>query len=395
MGQSFSLFLLRAAGMLLAGLLLFSLFNPVHAQGRSDNYGLSRYPGDNYDTLAPGAAIAPAPAAQGYGPQGYAPQSYAPMPGVTVAPNGTYSRLNGGNAVPQNYPGEQTQSYPGVYPGYQVVPQQPIPPLQQAQSFQPPPATDRAQQPQAAPAQQDTYGYRPLPSAPQPQQAQQVQPQQPQQPQLPTQAYGYRPGDLRAPPMQAGPRMANASSAPISSGVGGYVLGPGDKLKLTVYGETDLSGEFTVDGSGYARLPMIGQVRAAGYTAQQMEQMVANALSQGYLKSPRVSVEISTYRPFYVIGAVNRPGQYPYVEHMNAMNAIALAGGFTPSAVESVVFVRREGSNKEEQVPFDRTTIVYPGDVITVHNTLFSELTNWLSPFSGVAAAAATAAVFQ
>src|SRR5262245_30121647 len=102
MGQSVSLFLVRAAGMLMAGLLLFALFNPVHAQGRSDNYGLSRYPGDNYDTMAPGAAIAPAP--QNSGAQGYAPaqQGYAPMSGVTALPNGTYSRLNGGNAMPQN-----------------------------------------------------------------------------------------------------------------------------------------------------------------------------------------------------------------------------------------------------------------------------------------------------
>jgi len=279
------------------------------------------------------------------------------------------------------------------------VPQQPMPPLQQqAQSFQPPPASEaRAPQPmqaapqqqQAAPPQQDTYGYRPLPSAPQ----QRAQPVRPQQPQLPNQASGFRP----APPMPAGARIANAAPAApaANTGMGGYVLGPGDKLKLTVYGETDLSGEFTVDGSGYVRLPMIGQVRAAGYTAQQMEQMVASTLSQGYMKSPRVSVEISTYRPFYVIGAVNRPGQYPYVEHMSALNAIALAGGFTPTAVESVVFLRREGSNKEEEVPVDRTTVIYPGDVVMVHNTLFSELTNWLSPFSGVAAAAATAAVFQ
>ena len=72
-------------------------------------------------------------------------------------------------------------------------------------------------------------------------------------------------------------------------------------------------------------------------------------------------MEVSTYRPFYIIGAVNRPGQYPYVDHMNALNAIALAGGFTAPAVQSAVFIRREGSNKEEQVPVDRTTTIHPG----------------------------------
>ena len=84
-------------------------------------------------------------------------------------------------------------------------------------------------------------------------------------------------------------------------------------------------------------------------------------------------MEVSTYRPFYIIGAVNRPGQYPYVDHMNALNAIALAGGFTPTAVESVVFIRREGSNEEEEVPVDRTTTIRPGDVLKVHTTFFSD----------------------
>ena len=99
--------------------------------------------------------------------------------------------------------------------------------------------------------------------------------------------------------------------------------------------------------------------------------------------------------PSHVIGAVNRPGQYPFVEHMSAMNAIALAGGFNPSAVESVIFVRHEGSNKEEEVPADQATVIHPGDVIKVHTTVFSDISSWLSPFSGVAASAATAAIIQ
>jgi polysaccharide export outer membrane protein len=174
-----------------------------------------------------------------------------------------------------------------------------------------------------------------------------------------------------------------------------YVLGPADKLKLTVFGESDLSGDFTIDGAGFVRLPLIGEVRAAGFTSRQLEGAVAGALSQGYLKAPRVAVEVSNYRPFYIIGAVNRPGQYPYVDHMNALNAIALAGGFNTQAVESVVFVRREGSNREEELPADRTTQIYPGDVVRVHNTFFTDAMNLLAPFSGVAASAATAAVIQ
>ena len=367
MGRSLPLFLMRLTGMGLAGLLLFALFTHAHAQSR-DNYGLNRFPGDNYDQLAPGAGM-PSPSA---------PQGYAPVPGSSLGPNGTYSTLNGAAAAPPNYPGQQPQPYAG----YQPVPQQPIAPLQ-AQAGQPPailPSGYQPQQQQAAQPVADAYGYRPLPQ---------------QQAQAPAGPYGYRPMPGVPNSAQGGMQMANAAPWQGGYNTGDYVLGPGDKLKLTVYGETDLSGEFTIDGSGYARLPMIGQVRAAGYTARQLEQQVTNALSQGYLKSPRVSVEVSGYRPFYVIGAVNRPGGYPYVEHMNALNAIALAGGFNPNAVESVVFIRRENSNQEEEVPVDRTTAIYPGDVIKVHNTIFSDLTNWLSPFSGAAAAAATAAIIQ
>ena len=139
------------------------------------------------------------------------------------------------------------------------------------------------------------------------------------------------------------------------------------------------------------RLPLIGQVRAAGSTAMQLESSVGSALARGYLKSPRVSVEVTTYRPFYIIGAVNRPGEYPYVNHMNALNAIALAGGFLPSAVESVIFVRREGSNREVEMATDRSTPIYPGDVIRVHNTFFSDAMNLFSPLTGLAGTAALA----
>jgi protein involved in polysaccharide export with SLBB domain len=174
-----------------------------------------------------------------------------------------------------------------------------------------------------------------------------------------------------------------------------YVLGQGDRLRLIVFGESDLSGEFTIDGAGFVRLPLVGEVRAAGYTAPQLEGAVAAALNQGYLKSPRVAVEVASYRPFYIIGAVNRPGQYPYVDHMNALNAVALAGGFQTTAVESVVFIRREGSNQEVEMPVDRTTDIRPGDVVKVHTTIFSDAVSLLSPFSGVAASAATAAVIN
>jgi polysaccharide export outer membrane protein len=218
--------------------------------------------------------------------------------------------------------------------------------------------------------------------------------------------YGYKPA-LPVQPAYPAPRATTAAPLPQGDRQGDryayyrapgafeYALGPGDKLKLTVFGENDLSGDFTVDGAGFIRLPLVGEVRAAGYTAQQLEGAVAATLSPAYLKSPRVAVEVASYRPFYIIGAVNRPGQYPYIDHMTALNAVALAGGFTQAAVESVVFIRREGSNQEIEVPADRTTDIRPGDVVKVHTTFFADAVNLLSPFSGAAASAATAAVIQ
>ncbi len=343
MGQSVSLLLVRAAGLLLAGMLLFAIFAPAHAQS-SENYGLKRFNGDNYDSVPPGAGIPPPPA----------PAGYAPAPGSTAAPAGYYSSLNPGPTPPGPAP-EVTVSPPAYQPA-----------SPQSQGFQP-----------AAPVSgaPPTQIYTPPPVAE-------------------TTPYGYKP-DVGGPPMQ---RFAAADPYPSYPGMRAntdYVLGTGDKLHLTVFGETDLSGDFVVDGSGFVRLPLVGQVRAAGYTQPQLEAAIGSALAQGYLKSPRISVEVVTYRPFYIIGAVNRPGQYAYVDHMNALNAIALAGGFTPTAVESMIFVRREGSNEEVEVPVDRTTTIQPGDVVKVHNTIFSDITGWISPLSGVAASAATAAIVQ
>jgi polysaccharide export outer membrane protein len=164
-----------------------------------------------------------------------------------------------------------------------------------------------------------------------------------------------------------------------------YRFGAGDKVRVTVYNEEDLSGEFQVDGSGYVRLPLIGQIKAVGRTAHQLEGEVAGALADGYLRNPRVAVEVTTYRPFYIIGQVNRPGQYPYTSNMSALDAIGVAGGFTDHAVESVVHIRHEGDVKEMDVPADETVKIRPGDVVRVDQTAFWELSSWLSPATSIA----------
>ncbi|MGQ0741099.1 MAG: polysaccharide biosynthesis/export family protein [Alphaproteobacteria bacterium] len=150
-----------------------------------------------------------------------------------------------------------------------------------------------------------------------------------------------------------------------------YRLGTGDKLRVIVFGEEDLSGEFVVDGSGFIRLPLIGQVQAANRTVYELERDVEEKLKDGYLKIPRVSLEVMNYRPFYIIGEVNKPGEYPYVNGMSVLNAVALAGGYTYRANESSVHLRRYGDSREQSVPADETTKVYPGDIIRVVERFF------------------------
>jgi protein involved in polysaccharide export with SLBB domain len=164
-----------------------------------------------------------------------------------------------------------------------------------------------------------------------------------------------------------------------------YKLGAGDKVRVTVYGEEDLSGEFQIDGNGYVRLPLIGQVQAGGHSAYQLEGNVEAALENGYLKSPRVNIEVTTYRPFYIIGQVSRPGQYPYSSNMSALDAVGIAGGFTDHAVESTLYVRHEGEAKESEVPADETVKIHPGDVVRVDQTPFWAVASWLAPATSLA----------
>ncbi len=171
-----------------------------------------------------------------------------------------------------------------------------------------------------------------------------------------------------------------------------YRLGPGDKVHVTVYDETDLSGDFQVDSLGYVRLPLIGQVRAAGCSVYELEGAVSDALHDGYLKNPRVAVEVTTYRPFYIMGEVGHPGQYPYASNMSALDAVAVAGGFTDRAVESSLYIRHENETKEHQVAADETIKIQPGDVVRVDQTVFWSVASVLAPVGSVISPVASAA---
>jgi polysaccharide export outer membrane protein len=192
---------------------------------------------------------------------------------------------------------------------------------------------------------------------------------------------------LACGPVSAGEnlRQSEIETVVATAPVNDYRLGPGDKVRVTVYDETDLSGEFQVDDTGFVRLPLIGPVKALARTAHQLEGDVSTALLDGYLKNPRVNVEIITYRPFYIIGQVNRPGQYAYTSNMSALDAIGVAGGFTDHAVESTVHIRHQGEVKEYDLALDETVRIRPGDVVRVDQTVFWDVSSWLAPASSIA----------
>ncbi len=148
-----------------------------------------------------------------------------------------------------------------------------------------------------------------------------------------------------------------------------YVLGSGDRVRIVVFGQDDLSGEFKIDGTGNISLPLIQGVKAAGLTLRQLEQTITNKLKPDFLKNPRVNVEVLNYRPFYIIGQVKSPGSYPYVAGMTVVNAIALAGGYTYRARERKVLITRARDGKQR--PANHSTQVLPGDVIEVPERFF------------------------
>lgn len=189
--------------------------------------------------------------------------------------------------------------------------------------------------------------------------------------------------DGSAPPLRDGitdPSVETvvvmASKTPLSD----YRLGPGDKLRVTVYGEDDLSGAFQIDGKGYVRLPLIGQEEASGLTAPQLEAKVEHALDDGYLNDARVSIEVTEYRPFFIVGQVSKPGQYSYSSNLTVLDAVALAGGFTDKAVTSIVYIRHEGETEEHAISPDSPSAVFPGDVVRVEKTAFWRVADLLSP---------------
>jgi polysaccharide export outer membrane protein len=150
-----------------------------------------------------------------------------------------------------------------------------------------------------------------------------------------------------------------------------YRVGVGDRLKVIVFGEEDLSGEFSVDARGNLSLPLIQSTPVAGLTTREVERAIGNRLQPEFLKNPRVSVEVINYRPIYVLGEVRAPGSFPYVSGMTVINAIALAGGYTYRAKKSGVRIVRANDTLGKKVRAREATRLNPGDVVEVPERFF------------------------
>jgi polysaccharide export outer membrane protein len=150
-----------------------------------------------------------------------------------------------------------------------------------------------------------------------------------------------------------------------------YQLGSGDKVRVTTFGEESLTGEFQIGGTGKISLPLIGEIDALGVTARQLQDRIESALKQGYLKDPHVSVEVLNYRPFYILGEVKNPGSYPYVNGMTAINAVALAGGFSYRSREDDFYIARGSERHRQKYLGHPDTPLMPGDVVTVRERYF------------------------
>jgi protein involved in polysaccharide export with SLBB domain len=150
-----------------------------------------------------------------------------------------------------------------------------------------------------------------------------------------------------------------------------YRLGPNDRTRIIVFGQPTLTGEFALDGNGVLAYPLIGNVDANGMTPSELQRTIAQKLDKDWVNNPSVSVEVSTRRPFYIVGEVQKPGSYPYVTDMSLLNAIATAGGTTYRANMSSFYIKRKQDGRVVRVLATQESQLQPGDTVVVRERYF------------------------
>ena len=173
--------------------------------------------------------------------------------------------------------------------------------------------------------------------------------------------------------------MVVPTSAPISPAVptaetdvrDDYRLGVADKLRILVYNEAELSGQFLVNANGAVAFPLIGEVQASGRTLGEVTTEIQARLADGYLREPKVAIDLIEFRPFYILGEVNKPGEYPYSAGLTVMEAIAKAEGFTYRANTRTVSIKSAGQASERVTALNSSTPLGAGDTILIFERHF------------------------
>src|SRR5581483_3092522 len=193
--------------------------------------------------------------------------------------------------------------------------------------------------------------------------------------QQPQQAYAQA-----ARPQQASPQQSGAPLSSYAGAAAGYTYGvtqgpdtldSGDRLRIVVFGQDGLTNSYAVDASGHIAMPLIGSVSARGLTTDQLASAVAAKLREGFIREPHVAVEIEAYRPFFILGEVTQPGQYPYVANMTVETAVAIAGGFGPRASHESVVLTRSLNGQQVRMAVPLNYPLRPGDTISVRERWF------------------------
>jgi polysaccharide export outer membrane protein len=221
-----------------------------------------------------------------------------------------------------------------------------------------PPNLDSMAYERNMPAPSATHAQAPPPQAPQAQAAAAPPPQIQSRSQ---------PGNAMEAHAQVVPVVAQPRPEPV------YALDTGDKLRIVVFGQEGLSSSYFVDAAGQVTIPLIGAVNARGLTTQALARAVAAKLRAGFIREPHVAIEVETYRPFFILGEVTQPGQYPYVPNMTVETAVAIAGGFTPRAYRYDVKIDRPtaGETLRSRAAVPLLTRVEPGDTIVIKERWF------------------------
>ena len=168
-------------------------------------------------------------------------------------------------------------------------------------------------------------------------------------------------------PVEVGTGAGSLSGAGVAS-----LLQPGEKIKITVYGEEALTGEYDVNPAGYVTMPLIGSIKAAGRSQSEFgKDLAGRYVRGGFLQDPHVTVAVTQFKPFYVLGEATNPGEYPFRSGLNVHTAVAMAGGFTYRASKSYVLIRHTGDEAWKEYPLTEPVPIAPGDLIRVPERYF------------------------